>query len=63
MPDKLQCRECGAEMEYIQFYHYERPYGQMITGDVFHCPECGQDEVIERRWEKIDESRRIYFHG
>jgi hypothetical protein len=59
----ILCPECGSPMEYIQFYHYEKPYGQMTTGDVYHCDECGNDDVIERRWEKIEEVRRRYFHG
>ena len=63
MPDKLQCTECGGEMILMMDYHYEGKYGQMITGDVYHCESCLRDDVVERRWECVGSERRQYFHG
>lgn len=64
LPDgTLLCSECGSPMEFIQFYHYKEPYEQMTTGDVYHCSECGNDDVIEKRWECLGTERRHYFHG
>lgn len=63
MITEMKCRECGSEMEYISFYHYENKYGRLVTGDVYHCDNCGEDDVIEKRWEYIDEERKKYWHG
>ena len=63
MPDKLQCPECGGEMVLMMDYHYEGKYGQMITGDVYHCENCLRDDVVERRWECVGTERHQYFHG
>jgi hypothetical protein len=30
---------------------------------VYHCSECGNDDVIEKRWECLGAERRHYFHG
>ena len=59
----LYCAECGHPMQWECDYHYPKPYGRMITGDVYHCPNCDNDEVVERKWEMIDAERRKYFHG
>ena len=62
MTDKLLCPEYGKEMVLMMDYHYEGKYGQMITGDVYHCENCLRDDVVERRWE-CGRERRQYFHG
>ena len=59
----LQCPECGGEMHFISEYNYLHHYGRMVTGDIYHCEECGSDDVIERKWEKVAEERRKYWHG
>jgi hypothetical protein len=59
----IACPDCGEEMMLMMDYHYEGKYGQMITGDVYHCEKCLRDDVIERRWECVDSERRQYFHG
>ena len=59
----ILCSDCGSPMEFIHEYHYDAPYSRMVTGDVYHCEECGNDEVFEKRWECLGVERRHYFHG
>ena len=59
----ILCPECENEMRLMMDYHYEGKFGQLITGDVYHCENCLRDDVIEKRWECLDMSRRQYFHG
>ena len=59
----MLCPDCGGEMIYMMDYHYESRYGQLITGDVYHCENCLRDDVVERRWECVGSERRQYFHG
>lgn len=63
MIETLQCKECGAEMLFMHYYRIENKYDRMTTGDVFHCPGCGEDEVVERRWECVSEERKKYWQG
>ena len=64
LPDgTVLCSECGGVMEFIHEYHYKAPYNRMVTGDVYHCEECGNDETFERKWECLGVERRHFFHG
>lgn len=61
--ETLLCSECGGSMEFIHEYHYNTLRGRMVNGEVYHCDQCGNDDVIEKTWECINTERRHYFHG
>lgn len=65
MIEKIYCPDCNSEMEEISEYHYTsstKP-NRKIDAIIYHCYNCGHDEVIEEEWELISKQQRRYFHG
>ena len=60
---KFACPVCLTTMDYISEYTYSNKEDTKVEGDIYHCPNCDHDEVIESTWKLTDRVARQYFHG
>ena len=60
---ELQCPDCGGVMELYLTDGYSHREDRKVEQYVYHCQDCGHDDVIEMVWERTMVTRRRYFHG
>lgn len=63
MTEPIRCLRCCRPMVLMDEYKHSAPYERLVTGKVYRCDDCDEDEVVETTWEKVSENRRNFFHG